>query len=179
VEGHVKKVMLTRAMGWGSIGGLAGTLVMDVFVIGVLSAIGWPTGLMFSFIGDTAAGFFSLAGIDLSGGIPLGVVVQYMVGLALGIAFAATMSRMETFRRASLKKAALFGILLIEIVSLPIAATAPIINNMAASDTIQWLSLSLLAHPFYSAVLGAVTRYGQRYVIVSPPLPGLPQSQAQ
>ncbi len=127
---------------------------MDALVIGLFSAVKWPTGLMFSFTGDTAAGFFSIVGIDLAGGIPLGVAVQYLIGLALGIALAAATSRVRAFRRASLKQAALLGILYIEVVSLPIAATAPIINNMTTTDMIQWFSLSLLMHPFYAQFSG-------------------------
>ena len=156
--------MLTKAVVWGSIGGLAGTLVMDTIVIGLSSALGWPTGLMFSFIGGTAAGFFSMLGVNLAGGVPLGVVVQYLIGLALGIAFAAATSRVRAFRTASVKKAAWLAVLYIEVLSLPIAATAPLIRNMTTADTIRWLSLSLLMHPFYSAVLGVVTRYGQGLV---------------
>ena len=81
IHGHVVRVgnrtsgiTIAQAMALGFMGGLAGTLVMDLALAGLFSATGMPTDLTFSFIGDTAATFFSKVGILVSGGIPLGMV---------------------------------------------------------------------------------------------------------
>jgi len=38
-EGHAKRAPLASGMGWGLLGGLAGTMVMDAILMGALSAV--------------------------------------------------------------------------------------------------------------------------------------------
>ena len=51
---------LAKVIGWGLVGGLAGTLVMDLVLMGGLSAAGMPARTCFSIVGNTAARFASI-----------------------------------------------------------------------------------------------------------------------
>ena len=78
-----------RAKGlvFGLIAGLAATVVIDLVTMGVLPFMGSPPDGGFAIIGDTAAGFLSLFGLDVTGGVPLGVVLHFLIGLPLGVIF--------------------------------------------------------------------------------------------
>ena len=74
-----------KRMGWGFLGGLAGTLVMDLLLMGALLALGQPAVMCFSIVGDTVARFLALFGAQIAGGVPTGVVTHYVVGPLFGI----------------------------------------------------------------------------------------------
>ena len=57
-QGSMTHFTLVRGMGWGLAGGLAGTLVMDFVLMGVLAAAGLPALSCFSIVGNTVARFF-------------------------------------------------------------------------------------------------------------------------
>ena len=52
------------------VAGLAATIVIDLITVGALPFMGLPADGGFSVIGDTAAGFFSLFGVEVVGGVP-------------------------------------------------------------------------------------------------------------
>jgi hypothetical protein len=160
-EGHqVSYVTLARGMVLGLVGGLVGTIVMDLVLIGTLSAAGLPAVISFSTIGDTAAGFFALMGIDMAGGFPLGAAVHYLLGLVLGGAFGAAVSRVDALRTDAIKKGVVLAVVYIEVLSQPILATSPIILKMTASETLQWFGVSAVMHLIWGVVLGITVSYG-------------------
>jgi hypothetical protein len=92
-EGHTSHAALrsniaplARGMVVGSLGGLVGTLVMDLILMGALLAAGLPALTCFSIVGDTVARFFSILGIEMVGGVPTGAAAHYLVyGIVLGM----------------------------------------------------------------------------------------------
>ena len=161
-EGQMSYVTLARGLVLGVVGGLVGTIVMDLVLIGTLSAAGLPAVISFSTIGDTAAGFFALMGIDMAGGFPLGAAIHYLLGLVLGGAFGAAVSRVDALRPDTIKKGVVLAVVYIEVLSQPILATSPIILKMTASETLQWFGVSAAMHLIWGVVLGAVVSYGLR-----------------
>jgi hypothetical protein len=161
-EGQRSYVTLARGLVLGVGGGLVGTIVMDLVLIGMLSAAGLPAVISFSTIGDTAAGFFALLGIDVAGGFPLGAAMHYLLGLGLGGAFGAGVSGVDALRADTLKKGVVLAVVYIEILSQPILATSPILLKMTASETLQWFGVSAAMHLIWGVVLGAVVSYGLR-----------------
>ena len=162
VKSPMKKATLTRGLGWGLMGGLAGTIVMNLVLVGMLSAVGLRATAPFSTIGDTAAGFFALIGIPMAGGFPLGVTVYYLLGLVLGGIFGATVARVDALKVNTLKKGVVFAVLYAEILSQPILAMTPIILKTPASETLQWFGASAVMHLIWGVVLGVVVSYGLR-----------------
>jgi hypothetical protein len=161
-EGQMSYVTLARGLVLGVAGGLVGTIVMDLILIETLFAVGLPAVIGFSTIGDTAAGFFALLGIDMAGGFPLGAAVHYLLGLVLGGAFGAAVSRVDALRADTIKKGVALAAVYIEILSQPILATSPILLKMTASETLQWFGVSAAMHLIWGVVLGAVVGYGLR-----------------
>ena len=162
VEGQMSNVALTRGLVLGLIGGLAATIVIDVITVGVLPLMGLPADGGFVVIGDTAAGFFSLLGIDVAGGVPLGAVFHFLIGLALGVIFGAAVTHVDALRLNSMKKGLGLGILYTEVISLPILVTPPIILKWTAFAAAQWFGFSFVMHAIWGIVLGVVVSYGLR-----------------
>jgi hypothetical protein len=160
LEGQVSNATLARGLVLGLVGGLLGTVVMDLLLIGTFWAVGLPPVIGFSTIGDTAAGFFALLGIDMAGGFPLGAAAHYLLGLVLGAAFGAGVSRIDALRTDTVKKGVMLAVVYIEVLSQPILATSPIILKMTASETLQWFGVSAAMHLIWGIVLGIVVSYG-------------------
>ena len=161
-EGAIGSSARTKGLVFGLVAGLAATIVIDLITMGTLPFMGLPADGGFSVIGDTAAGFFSLFGIDVTGGVPLGLVLHYLIGFALGVIFGAGVTRMDALRLNSVKKGLGLGILYTEIISLPILVMPPIILSWTASAAAQWFGFSFVMHAIWGIVLGVVVSYGLR-----------------
>ncbi len=147
--------VFVKAIVVGLLGGLVATVVLDVIVVGLFPLIGMPVGSSFSVIGDTAARFFAMLGIDMAGGVPLGLLVHYLTGLSLGGLFGAARSWRGP-GRDSKKNGVGAGILYTEFISIPILATAPILLQMSASAAAQWFGVVFVMHGVYGSVLAFV-----------------------
>ena len=117
--------LIIEGLGWGLIGGLAGTMVMDLVLMGALSAVGLPALTCFSIVGNTVARFFSMLGIEMAGGIPTGVATHYLIGPLVGVIFGAVVARVDALRVNTLKKSIILAILYVEILSQPILGDDP------------------------------------------------------
>ena len=155
-------VTLARGIGWGLIGGLAGTLVMDLILMGALSVAGLPALTCFSIVGNTVARFFSMLGIEMVGGVPLGAAAHYLIGPLVGAIFGTAVTRVAALWVDTLKKGIVLAILYVEILSQPILATTPILLKMTAHETLQWFSVSFVMHFILAVVLGVSVSYGLR-----------------
>jgi hypothetical protein len=166
-EGTMGSSARTKGLVFGLVAGLTATIVIDLITMGVLPFMGLPADGGFSVIGDTAAGFFSLLGVNVTGGVPLGVVLHYLIGLALGVIFGAGVTRVNALRLNSAKKGVGLGILYTEVISLPILVMPPIILKWTASDAAQWFGFSFVMHAIWGIVLGVVVSYGLRSAIAA------------
>jgi hypothetical protein len=152
---------------FGLVAGLVATIVIDLLTMGALRLMGSPAEGGFSVIGDTAAGFFALFGINVSGGVPLGLVFHYLLGLALGVIFGAGVTRIDALRLNSTKKGVGLGILYTEVISLPILVMPPIILKWTASEVVWWFGFSFVMHAIWGIVVGAVMSYWLRSAIAA------------
>jgi hypothetical protein len=148
----------------GCIGGLVGTIVMDLFGAGLFVVMGGPASLSFAIIRDAAAAFFAMLGMTVAGGTPLGALLHYLIGLAFGALFGTAVSRIAVLRLDSLKKAVGLGVVYVEIISQPLLAAAAWVLHMTAAETAQWFGISFVMHLVYGLVLGLVAYYGLRAV---------------
>jgi hypothetical protein len=161
-RGSIIHVTLARSIRWGLLGGLAGTMTMDLILMGALSALGLPALTCFSIVGDTVARFFSILGLQITGGVPTGAAAHYLIGPVVGAIFGAAVARMEALRVDTLKKGVVLAILYVEILSQPILATTPLLLKMTAPQTVQWFGGAFMMHLLCGIVLGAVVSYGLR-----------------
>jgi hypothetical protein len=154
----------TRAKGvvLGLIAGLVATIVVDLIMIGFLLLSGKPADAGFAVIGDTAAGFFSLFGVDVAGGVVPGLVWHYLIGLAFGVIFVAAVTRFDALRLTSMKKGVGLGVLYTEVMSIPMLVQVPIFLKQTASDTSELLVFFLIMHAIWGLLLGAIVSYSLR-----------------
>jgi hypothetical protein len=152
----------TRGAAVGLAGGLAGTIVMDLFGAALFVVMGGPPTLSFTIIGDAAAGFFAMLGVALAGGTALGALLHYLIGLALGGIFGAAVSSTAVLRPGSRKKAAALAAVYVEIMSQPLLVAAAVILRMSQAETAQWFGVSFVMHLVYGLVLGLVAHAGLR-----------------
>jgi hypothetical protein len=162
VRGRIYQVTLAKGLVWGSIGGLVGTMVMDIVLMGALSVVGLPALTCFSIVGNTVARFFTTLGIEIAGGAPLGAAAHYMIGPLIGAIFGAAVAKVAVLRVDTLKKGIVFAILYVEVLSQPILTTTPILLKMTTSETLRWFGISFWMHSLLAVVLGAVVSYGLR-----------------
>ncbi len=160
--GHPVRASLSKGLAWGFASGLAGTLTMDILLMAALPVAGFPALTCFMIVGDTVARLFSLNGIEMTGGVPLGVITHYLIGPAVGVLFGAAVTKVKALRLTTTKKSVFLAILYVQILSQPILATAPILLKMTASKTIQWYGGALLMHSVLGLVLGVIMSYGLR-----------------
>ena len=159
-SGNAKLTPLTSGMGWGFIGGLTGTMVMDGLLMVAFLALKLPALLCFSIVGDTVSQLFSELGLQVAGGIPTGVAAHYLIGPLFGVLFGVIVVMFPTLRLITLKKTLLVAIFYVEIFSQPILVTTPILLKMTIFETLQWYGGSFVMHLMMAAVLGAVMWYG-------------------
>jgi hypothetical protein len=162
--GRPVRAIPTKGIIVGCIGGLVGTIVMDLFGGVLFVVMGGPASLSFSVIGDAAAAFFTMLGMTVAGGTPLGALLHYLIGLAFGALFGAAVSRIDVLRLDSPMKAVGLGVLYVEIISQPLLAAAAWVLQMTAGETAQWFGISFVMHLVYGLVLGLVAYYGLRAV---------------
>jgi hypothetical protein len=153
---------LMRGMEWGVVGGLTGTLCMDVVLMGGLIVAGLPAHTCFSIVGDTVARFFSLLGIQLAGGVPLGIATHYVIGPLFGAIFGAVLIQMRALKIDTRKRCILAAVLYVEIMAQPILATTPLLMKMTTAEIWQWFGFSFIMHFLMAVVLGMVVSYGLR-----------------
>jgi hypothetical protein len=161
-EGHALRAPLAGGLGWGFLGGLAGTLVMDILLMGALTAVRQPVFLCFSIVGDTASRFFSMVGLPMAGGVPTGAVAHYVIGPLVGILFGAAVASLPVLRESTLKRSVVTAVVYVEILSQPLLATTPILLKMTPAVTLLWYAGSFVMHLIFGIVLGAVMGYGLR-----------------
>lgn len=146
----------------GAIGGLVGTLVMDLVLMGALSAVGLPALTCFSIVGDTVARFFSLLGIEMTGGVLLGAATHYLIGPMVGAIFGVTVTRVDALRVDTWKKGIILAVVYVEVLSQPLLAMTPILLETSTTTTWLWFGGSFVMHLIWGIVLGLVVSYGLR-----------------
>ncbi len=161
--GHIQRAPLTRGLSWGSIGGLAGTLMMDSLLMGALLAARIPASFCFSLVGGTMARFFSLLGVKITGGIPTGIVTHYLIGLLVGFLFGTVVAGVPALRVDTTRKCILAAILYVEILSQPLLATAPLLMEMDRLTVMLWYGGSLIMHLILAVILGSIVARGLHF----------------
>ncbi len=167
VLNYHKQASFTRTMKLGFIGGIAGTLVMELVLMGALTAVGMPALTCLSFIGDTVAHLIAKFGIYLAGGVPMCLAAQYLIGALFGVIFSIMLSKVSALHIHSRKKGVLLAVVYAEIISQPLLAMTTILLKMTPRDTLLWYSASFVMHFLYGLVLGAIISCGFRSVMTN------------
>jgi hypothetical protein len=146
-EGHMSNVTLTRGIGFGVIGSLAGTLVMDLVMVGEFSMMGLP-----------ALTYLDLIGSVFGGGIPLGVLVHVLTGSVLGVIFSVPVLTIDALRIDSVRKGLVLGIL-VGLASISACVPFAILIGEKIATVLSFMTIP---HLVWGIVLGVVAGYGLR-----------------
>ncbi len=170
---HTAGSSLASAIEWGLLGGLAGTIVMDLCLMSAFAVAGLPALTCFSAVGDTMARFFTvlgsavmgfsaILGLQIEGGVSLGIATHYLIGPAIGASFGAVAARAGIFQVNTIKRSVGAGVLYVEVLSQPLLASMPILLGWSLAQTLSWYGGACCAHMIAGAVLGLVVHYGLR-----------------
>jgi hypothetical protein len=146
-EGHMSNIALTRGIGIGVIGSLAGTLVMDLVVVGELSMMGLP-----------ALTYLDLIGSVFGGGIPLGALVHVLTGSVLGVIFSVPVLAFAALRIDSVRKGLVLGIL-VGLASISACVPFAILIGEPIAEVLSFMTIP---HLVWGTVLGVVAGYRLR-----------------
>jgi len=152
-------VTLAKGATVGLIGGLVGTIVMDLALLAMHRTIGAPRSASFATIGDAAAVLCSRVGVGLAGGTPTGAVLHFLIGSGLGVVFGGGLARIEALHQSSRKRVVGLGALYALVMSQPLLAAAAITLRMTPAETAKWYGISVL-QTVYGSVLGAIASRG-------------------
>jgi hypothetical protein len=161
-EGRPSGVPLSCGIIWGCLGGIAGTMLMDILLMAILTVFGQPTFWCFSIVGGTVARWMAMVSIQVGSGIPTGVVAHYIIGPLVGLLYGAAVTRFQPLSGGSLKKNLIVSFVYVEILSQPILASAAILLKMTTLLTWLWFVGSFFMHLIFSFVLGFLVWYGFR-----------------
>ena len=159
---HIIDAALAGGIGWGMLGGLAGTMLMDLMLIGAFMIAGLPAFTCFSLVGETVEHLFTLLGVEMTGGVLLGVSVHYLIGPLIGAIFGAVVARFPALRTGTLKKCLILAVLYVEVLSQPLLALAPLLLKMTQTEILEWYGGSFVMHFILGIILGTVVSHGLR-----------------
>ena len=152
--GHTAPINSSRGLGWGLIGGLAGTLIMDLVLMGAFAIARLPLLTCFSIVGDTVESIFSIQNTEMSRSIRLGVITHYLIGPLIGAFFGMVIVKVNGLRVNTLKKSILVAILYVEVLSQPLLVVTPILLKMTLPAILLWYGGSFVMHMIAGSVLG-------------------------
>ncbi len=157
---NVPRFSYGKRAGWGMIGGLIATMIMDLVLICTFLFTGMPWFSCFSIVGDTVARLFPYQGMVNS--VSMGVAAHYLIGPVLGGIFGIAAQFLPALQAGSWKKTILFAVLYAEIVSQPLLALTPIFLRMTATEMLLWFGGSFGMHIVWGCMLGVIWRLGRR-----------------
>ena len=138
--------LLLKGVGFGIIGGLVGTILMDIVMM-----------VTFLIAGQPADTFFSMVGEKFGYGTLVGILVHNLVGITGGIVFSIMVVTIKALRIQSMRKGLALGIaagaVTIPLGCIPLA----IWLNQPILDVIAF---STLPHLVWGTVLGWTVAYG-------------------
>ncbi len=142
----LKRSLLLTGVGFGIIGGLVGTILMDIVMM-----------LTFLIAGQPADTFFSMVGEKFGYGAWLGILVHNLVGITGGIVFSLLVLNIKALRIDSMRKGLLLGIgagaVTIPLGCIPLAI-------WLGEPILVVIGFSLLPHLVWGTVVGWTVAYG-------------------
>lgn len=130
----------------GVVGGLLGTILMDIVMI-----------VTFLAVGESADFFFTMVGKKLGDGAIIGVAIHNMIGMSGGFIFATFVLNVPRLRIDSTRKGLLLGVgagaITIPLGCIPLAI-------WLGEPIVPVIAFSLLPHLVWGTVLGWTMAYG-------------------
>ena len=127
---------------------MAGTLAMDLVMVGEFSMMGLPAGTQLAVIGSISGG-----------GVALGVVLHVAMGALLGLVFSVAVLMVDVLRIHSVGRGVGLGVLA-GVVTIPFGCVPFAI--VAGISILEMVGFSTVPHLVWGILLGIVAGYGLR-----------------
>ena len=135
-----------RGIGFGIVGGVVGTVLMDIVMM-----------LTFIIAGQPADTFFSMVGEKLGDGPLVGILVHNLVGLTGGIVFSLLVLYVKALRIDSRRKGLMIGFAA-GVVTIPLGCIPLAI--WLDQPILAVIAFSILPHLVWGTTLGWIVAYG-------------------
>ncbi len=135
-----------RIVAFGLLGGVAGTVSMDIVIV--------VTFLIAGLQGD---GFFDIVGSKLGHGSALGIAVHNFVGLTVGFIFAMLVLNVKLFGIDTRRKGLILGV---SIGAVTIPAGCIPLAIWLDQPILEVVAFSTIPHLVYGIVLGMIVTFG-------------------
>ncbi len=147
-------------LAWALLGGIAGTLAMDLSLMAVLWLAGRDPFKCFTMVGSTIRLFIGLPAGEGMTPVLAGIATHYSVGPALALLFLPVLRRLNASPVLSLRRQLVTAVVYTEIISQPMLALVPIYMALAPLVTVLWYAGAAVMHAIYAVVLGLVLWFG-------------------
>ena len=138
----------SKAIKFGLIGSLAGTIAMDLVMV-VESLIA----------GQPVDGFVAVIGSAVGGGTLVGVVAHLLMGSLLGLLFGTAIYQVRFLKVESVRKGVWLGVLA-GLVTIPLGCVP--VALVTGVSIIEMVSFSFIPHLVWGAVLGVIAGYAMQ-----------------
>ncbi len=147
-------------LAWALLGGIAGTLAMDLALMAVLWLAGRDPFMCFTMVGSTIRLFFGLPAGEAMTPVLAGIATHYSVGPALALLFLPVLRRLNASRIVSLRGQLVTAVVYAEIISQPMLVLVPVYLALTPLVTVLWYAGAAVMHAIYAVVLGLVLWFG-------------------
>lgn len=143
----------SKAIKFGLIGSLAGTIAMDLVIVVESLIAGMPVD-----------GFLALIGSVVGGGSLAGAVLHLLMGSLLGLIFGTVTYKVRTLNIESARKGLWLGVLA-GLVTIPLGVVPTAI--VTGVPVIEMVRFSFIPHLVWGAVLGLIAGYAMHSGMLS------------
>ena len=133
-------------IGFGVVGGLAGTVLMDIVMM-----------ITFVSVGESADMFFTTVGERLGDGALLGIAIHNLIGMTGGLIFSILVLHVRALKLDSVKKGLVLG-LAAGAITIPLGCIPLAI--WLGEPILDVIAFSILPHLVWGTVLGWTVAYG-------------------
>ena len=140
------KKYFIKTIKYGLLGGLAGTIMMDIVMFVESWLMNQPITMNYAVIGAA-----------VGKGILHGLIIHFLIGPFLGLLFSATISLFDFIRIKSIKRTILLGFWA-GIITIPLGCVPAAL--LAGVPVLDLVGFSLLPHIVWGLTLGIVIGYG-------------------
>lgn len=133
-------------IGLGLVGGLAGTVLMDIVMMATFVSVGESADLFFTMVGD-----------KLGDGALLGIAIHNIIGMSGGFVFSIFVLNIRILKLTSIKKGLMIGLgagaITIPLGCIPLAI-------WLGEPILEVIAFSIMPHLVWGTILGWTVAYG-------------------
>jgi hypothetical protein len=142
------------------LGGVFGTVVMDLVMIGTFFILDWPLDTFLTVLATGVETDLSMIGLGMEVSLFLAIFLHYMTGSVVSIVFVIIVMKLDIFQTDMIKKFVALGVIGTEIICLTFFTPTILLLGYTASETIELLTMTCLFRGIFGLFFGLIVEYG-------------------